>query len=626
MKKRLKGIFLVGIIGLTSVSGQQVLAADNQVNLTSTSSITSSDMSSAQVSDSASGISGTSDGSAIKETEKETSEVPKRSQSNQILKSNAQIGPGFYTVSAPSRMMTRSVSQRTNTQSFLNSVHTGAINGWKKYGVLPSVSAAQAILESGWGQSALATQGNNLFGIKGTYNGQYVTMPTQEYYNGQYVTINAQFRKYPSWNESLEDHGYFLASNARYHNLIGNANYQTVTSLLQQDGYATAPNYSSSLNRIIEQYGLISWDQEINNNKGSMDHLTANEKELHTDGWHAASESANFPYSFLIVINQKTGKEYKRYAINRNQRNDVANAYPNITNAAKSGFSLSVPVTDAMRGNTYKVISRYAQTASGEGSYKDYSFSNTVTVPAVTKQNKASMDSLTANKKTLQISGWHASDDTKGRNYHYLLLMDATTNKEIRRVRVNNVSRKDVQNAYPNIYNSLNSGFNLSTNVDAKLKGKKVYVISRYSATSNADTNYVDYKFGNIVTVPTDQPAVNKNVGSMDQLALKGNQLIINGWHAASKSEGKGYSYLILMNKDNGKEIARYRINRNTRNDVQKAYPDVYGAAQSGFNLTTNVTAKMKGTHVYVISRYAKSASGEGEYVDHSFTNTVAVK
>ncbi len=391
------------------------------------------------------------------------------------------------------------------------------------------------------------------------------------------------------------------------------------------DAYFAKYGYSmSQFYELTKHYYDQIADQ--NDNKGSMDHLTANEKELHTDGWHATSQSANYPYSFLIVINQKTGKEYKRYAINRNQRNDVANAYPNITNAAKSGFSLSIPVTDLMRGNTYKIISRYAQTASGEGSYKDYSFSNTVAVPAVTKQNKASMDSLTANKSTLQLSGWHASDDTEGRNYHYLLLMDATTNKEIRRVRVNNVNRKDVQNAYPNIYNSLNSGFNLSTNIDAKLKGKKVYVISRYSATSNADSNYVDYKFGNTVTIPTDQLAVNKNVGSMDQLALKGNQLVINGWHAASKSEGKGYSYLILMNKDTEKEITRYRINRNTRNDVQKAYPDIYGAAQSGFNLTTNVTAKMKGAHMYVISRYAKNASGEGEYIDHSFTNTVAVK
>lgn len=102
LKKRLKGIFLVGAIGLTAFSGQHVLAADNQADLTSTSSLTTSSTSSAQVSDSTDIISSSS---ISKETENKTSEVERTSQSNQILKSNAQIGPGFYTVSAPSRML-----------------------------------------------------------------------------------------------------------------------------------------------------------------------------------------------------------------------------------------------------------------------------------------------------------------------------------------------------------------------------------------------------------------------------------------------------------------------------------------------------------------------------------------
>ena len=634
MKKNLKSIFIIGAIGLTTVSGQQVLAADNQSDISSSSLSASSTSSTVQTSNSVATSSSSNQIPSNESTNQATSNQASTdknsatSQSSTLLKANKEIGPGYYTVNptnSTNRMLMRSTMQRS-TQSFLNSIHAGAINGWKKYGVLPSVSAAQAILESGWGQSLLATKGNNLFGIKGTYNGQSVTMPTQEYYNGQWVTVNAQFRKYPSWNESIEDHGNFLAVNSRYSNLLGKTNYKEVTSLLQQDGYATAPTYASSLNQLIEQSGLTSWDKEImDDSRSSMDHLTANEQVLHTDGWHITSQSTNYPYSFIIVINQKTGQEYKRYAIYRNQRNDVANAYPNVANAAKSGFSLNVPVTDAMRGNTYKIISRYAQTPSGEGSYKDYNFANTVTVPAVTKQNKASMDSLTADKNTLRVSGWHASDETKGRNYHYLILMDASTNKEIRRIQVNNVARKDVQNAYPNIYNALNSGFNLSTTVDAKLKGKKVYVISRYSATSNADSNYVDYKFNNTVTVPGGTTG-NKNIGSMDQLAQIGNQLVINGWHAASSANGKGYSFLILMNKDTEKEITRYRINRNQRNDVYNVYPDVYGTQNSGFHLSQTITNNLKNKRVYVISRYSNSASGEGAYVDHPFTNVLTIK
>ena len=79
--------------------------------------------------------------------------------------------------------------------NFLLSIHDAALDGWRQFGVLPSVTAAQAILESAWGQSALATQGHNLFGIKGSYNGQSITMRTAEYGNGGYYYINDAFRK-----------------------------------------------------------------------------------------------------------------------------------------------------------------------------------------------------------------------------------------------------------------------------------------------------------------------------------------------------------------------------------------------------------------------------------------------
>ena len=75
---------------------------------------------------------------------------------------------------------------------------------------MPSLTGAQAIIESGWGQSGLATQGHNLFGIKGSYNEQSVTMPTYEYYGGRYVRINDAFRAYPSNYESIVDHGRFF--------------------------------------------------------------------------------------------------------------------------------------------------------------------------------------------------------------------------------------------------------------------------------------------------------------------------------------------------------------------------------------------------------------------------------
>lgn len=170
-------------------------------------------------------------------------------------------------------------SSNAKSQNFIDSVAQGAINSWTKYGVLPSVTVAQAILESGWGQSALSTQAHNLFGIKGSYNGQYVTMQTREVYNGQSYYIYDNFRKYANNSESVEDHGNFLYSNSRYANLLGDQSYASVARKLQADGYATDPSYASSLIKLVEMYNLTQLDniafsgkQPVINNKNDYNY------------------------------------------------------------------------------------------------------------------------------------------------------------------------------------------------------------------------------------------------------------------------------------------------------------------------------------------------------------------
>ena len=85
--------------------------------------------------------------------------------------------------------------------TFLSKIKDGCLASWE-HGILPSVSAAQAILESGWGESLLAQYPNhNLFGIKASsdWKGKRVDLPTQEYIDGKFVTVEATFRKYDSW-------------------------------------------------------------------------------------------------------------------------------------------------------------------------------------------------------------------------------------------------------------------------------------------------------------------------------------------------------------------------------------------------------------------------------------------
>jgi hypothetical protein len=151
-----------------------------------------------------------------------------------------------------------------NSTAFINSVKGQAIADMKKFGVLASLTIAQAILESGWGESGLTKKANNLFGIKAgtSWTGDKVVMSTQEFEGGRYITIDAAFRKYPSWADSISDHTKLLTGK-RYANLLWSKDYKTVCSLIQADGYATSPTYAQKLIKLIEQYKLYEFDQEI---------------------------------------------------------------------------------------------------------------------------------------------------------------------------------------------------------------------------------------------------------------------------------------------------------------------------------------------------------------------------
>ena len=150
----------------------------------------------------------------------------------------------------------------TNAE-FIEKVAALAVADWKKTGViLPSVTIAQAILESGWGNSALTVKGNALFGIKAgnSWKGKRMSCKTWEIYDGKRVDITDAFRAYDSWEESVADHSAFLGGIARYKNIVGNTDAEEVCRLLQQDGYATATNYAASLIKLINQYDLTQYD------------------------------------------------------------------------------------------------------------------------------------------------------------------------------------------------------------------------------------------------------------------------------------------------------------------------------------------------------------------------------
>lgn len=129
--------------------------------------------------------------------------------------------------------------------------------------ILPSLTIAQAILESADGNSQLTQEGNALFGVKASKNwtGKVWTGHTVEYYDGKTATnVIDGFRAYNNWEESIKDHLDLLTRNKRYSNVVGQKDYKKACYAIQAAGYATDPNYANKLISLIENYNLTQYD------------------------------------------------------------------------------------------------------------------------------------------------------------------------------------------------------------------------------------------------------------------------------------------------------------------------------------------------------------------------------
>lgn len=148
------------------------------------------------------------------------------------------------------------------TETFISQIGESARQIGQENDLYASVMIAQAILESGAGQSGLSSYPHyNLFGIKGSYAGQSAYMQTWEDDGyGNAYTINDAFRSYPSYYESLLDYvavlkqGHFAGAWKS-----NTTSYQDATAALT-GVYATDTSYYAKLNNIIETYNLTQYD------------------------------------------------------------------------------------------------------------------------------------------------------------------------------------------------------------------------------------------------------------------------------------------------------------------------------------------------------------------------------
>ncbi|GAA2598635.1 hypothetical protein GCM10010435_92540 [Winogradskya consettensis] len=153
-------------------------------------------------------------------------------------------------------------------EQFIRASVAGAQRGWREFGVPPSVTIAQAILESGWGRSGLAAVDRNYFGIK-CFNGAFGRYADGcHVYNTQECTkagtcfaTTGAFRTYPTMAHSFRDHGSFLRVNPRY---AGAFDYTTDANKfifkIWKAGYATDPNYVTKVTGIMAAWNLYQYD------------------------------------------------------------------------------------------------------------------------------------------------------------------------------------------------------------------------------------------------------------------------------------------------------------------------------------------------------------------------------
>ena len=153
-----------------------------------------------------------------------------------------------------------------NKNEFIKRVGDYAVKHYSEHKILPSLTIAQAILESSWGTSDLAVKAHNYFGMKWTEGcgcSFYAKTTGEQRADGSYYKIVAKFRSYKTMNKGLAGYYKFIDSKPWYNNLKGVKNYKKACKLIKEDGWATSINYTKNLIRIIEMYDLTKYDDLV---------------------------------------------------------------------------------------------------------------------------------------------------------------------------------------------------------------------------------------------------------------------------------------------------------------------------------------------------------------------------
>ena len=263
------------------------------------------------------------------------------------------------------------VEASTAAAQFLRNIIPAAQNVARDKDIYASVMIAQAALESGWGTSALSKAPNfNLFGVKGSYNGQSVNMQTLEDSGGQnYYSIQADFRKYPSYQESLEDYADKIVNGISGAPLFYSGAWKSKTNSYQDatayltGRYATDTAYGAKLNRIIEQFGLTKYDTETAVNMA--EEIASNETSTTSGNSYTVVSGDS-----LYAIARKTGTSIQDLlSLNGLNLNSIIHPGQVLALSSKSVSTETKQEESATKEETKSTESSTTTTTTSTGSY-----------------------------------------------------------------------------------------------------------------------------------------------------------------------------------------------------------------------------------------------------------------
>jgi LysM repeat protein len=215
------------------------------------------------------------------------------SKAGNILMALFLIAAGSLDLQAQTRKMT--------VYEYIEQYKSVAIEEMLRSKIPASITLAQGILESSNGNSALATEGNNHFGIKckSNWTGRTIMEDDDE--------KQECFRAYETARDSYKDHSDYLMVTTRYAFLfdLGEKDYKGWAIGLSEAGYATNPNYPRLLIDLIEKHKLSEYDDAKLTSAQKTEEKTREEQ----------AQSSQIKFNGIPAVVAKAGDSYAKIAI-----------------------------------------------------------------------------------------------------------------------------------------------------------------------------------------------------------------------------------------------------------------------------------------------------------------------